>query len=73
MNSVPQEINFPKEAFVVIFIILMYYIQSIYISTYLHTYLLIFGFGGAPVDQPPLGRNGKALNQPKLHPSNKTV
>ena len=75
MSSVPKEINFPKEAcqifiFLVIFLfILVYYIQSRYISTY----LLIFGFGGGPIEQPPLDPNGKALNQPKPHPSNRTV
>ena len=48
----------------------MYYIQGIYI-VYICTHRLIFGFGGGPTGQPPLDPNGKALNQPKPHPSNK--
>ena len=76
ISSVPQEINFPREAshslfFFEIFFILMYYIQGIY-TIYICTHL-IFGFGGGPVEQPPLDPNGKALNQPKPHPSNRTV
>ena len=45
----------------------------IYISQYVHIYIyLIFGPGGAPVGQPQLAPDGKALSQPKQHPSSKT-
>ena len=40
---------------------------------YIFTNLLIFGVGGAPVGQPLLVPNGKALSQPKPHPSNRIV
>ena len=40
---------------------------------YISTYHLIFGFGGELAEQPPLDPNGRALNQPKPHPSNGTV
>ena len=43
-----------------------------YVHIYISTYLLTFGLGGAPVVQPRLVPNGKALSQPKQHPSNKT-
>ena len=44
-----------------------------YVHVYIFTYLLIFGLGGGPVEQPPLAPNEKALYQPKPHPSNRTV
>ena len=34
---------------------------------------LISGFGGGTAEQPPLAPNGRALNQPKPHPLNRTV
>ena len=40
---------------------------------YIFVNLLIFGIGGAPVGHPLLVPNGRALNQPKPHPSNRTV
>ena len=38
-----------------------------YIFTYIQ-YLLISGFGGAPVGQPPQVPGEKALSQPRQHP-----
>ena len=40
---------------------------------YIYTHLLISGFNGGPAGQPSLGPNGKALSQPKPHPSNRTL
>ena len=40
---------------------------------YIYTYLLIFGSDGVSAEKPPLAPNGKALYQPKPHPSNTTV
>ena len=40
---------------------------------YICTHLLISGHVGGSAEQPLLGPNGKALNQPKQHPSNRTV
>ena len=57
------------------FILIIYYryIQSIYIMYILCTHLLISGLVGGSAEQPPLGPNGKALNQSKPHPSNRIV
>ena len=41
-----------------------------YIFTYIQ-YLLTFGPGGAPVGQPLQVPGGKALSQPRQHPSNR--
>ena len=72
-----EKIHFPREAshsFFGLFFdyMLLYYIQGIYII-YTCTLLLISGFGGGPTEQPPLAPNGRALNQPKPYPSNRTV
>ena len=42
----------------------IHYIQYVHIS---------FWVGGGSVEQPPMDPNGKALNQPKPHLSNRTV
>ena len=80
MSLVPNEINVPREAshsfcclFFVFFIYVLYTRYLHYILFYISTYLLIFGFGGEPVGQPPLDPIRKALHLPKPHPSNKTV
>ena len=40
---------------------------------YIYIDLLIPRVTGGSTEQPPLAPNGKALNQPKPHPSNRTV
>ena len=42
-----------------------------YIFTYIH-HLLTSGSGGAPAGQPLQVPGGKALSQPRQHPSNKS-
>ena len=46
------------------------HIYNMYIFTYIQ-YLLTPGSGGAPVGQPLQVPGGKALSQPRQHPSNK--
>ena len=44
----------------------------IYIYIYIYIHLLISVPGGAPVGQPQQALDGKALSQPRQHPSSKT-
>ena len=47
------------------------YLQYVHIYIYIQ-HLLTSGPGGAPVGQPLQVLGGKALSQPRQHPSNKT-
>ena len=65
-----RQINLPKEAYHFFFgdfyFIIMYY------TMYIYTNLNIRAICGS-AEQPLLGLDGKALSQPKPHPSNRTV
>ena len=58
--------------FCIFLLFLFIYLYTIY-KVYRYVHILISGLVGGLVAQPPLGPNGRALNQPKLHPSNRTV
>ena len=65
-----KEINLPKEArLIFFFLMLLNYIYTIYIFTN----LLWVPFIGGSAGQPPPDPNGRALSQPRPHPSDKIV
>ena len=56
-------------SFIFLYLCTIYKVYIIYICTH----LLLLEFRCGPAEQPPLDPNGKALNQPKPHPLNRTV
>ena len=66
LSSVPEEINFPREASHSFF--LFFFFVNMYIFTYIQ-HPLTSGPGGAPAGQPLQVPGGKAPSQPRQHPS----
>ena len=78
MSSVPLEvkINLPKEARQEFFFLLLKYMYKL--STYVQLLiyvqnLLYFGVICGSAEQPLQAPDGRALNQPKPHPPDRTV
>ena len=78
MSSNPR-INLPKEAchsffFFFFFVIYTYLSMSIYnMYIFRNIYLLIIGLVSGSAEQPQPALNGKALSQPRPHPSDRIV
>ena len=82
MSSVPEEIKTSRRKhdrvfFFFFFLMLLKYIYTIYknnctLYTYVQISSNLWDVGGS-VEQPPPVPDGKALNQPKPHPSDKIV
>ena len=79
MSSNPR-INLPKEAchslffFCFFFVIYTYLSMSIYnMYIFRNIYLLIIGLVSGSAEQPQPALNGKALSQPRPHPSDRIV
>ena len=75
LSSVPEEINFPREAshsffLFFFFVFFLFFFYNMYIFTYIQ-HPLISGPGGAPAGQPLQVPGGKAPSQPRQHPSNR--
>ena len=79
MSSVPRN-KPPKGSMSQFFFVFFLFFYDLYLSKYqyihyVHIYkecLLIIGPVGGSAEQPLLALNGKALSQPRPHPSNRT-
>ena len=71
-GSMLQFVGFLK-FFLIIFVLYPYIQENNTYNMCIYINLLIPGATSGSAEQPPLAPNGKALNQPKPHPSNRLV